>query len=80
LRKEDNPTKRARLIKIINNLDAESLGNVVRAFSTYFSLVNIVEEAFQHQQRHRLRRSSGNLWKGSFENTFREFQQDGLSA
>ena len=39
-------------------LDPQTLTHVVRAFSTYFSLINIVEEAFQHRQR-RLQREIG---------------------
>ena len=54
LRKEDNAVKRARLMSLIESLDQNTLSQVVRAFSTYFSLVNIAEEASQLQQRRRL--------------------------
>ena len=48
LRKVDNPKKRAQLMKFIETLDAETLTEVVRAFSIYFSLINIAEEDYQH--------------------------------
>ncbi len=54
LHKKDDPKKRQRLMALIDSLDAHTLTQVVRAFSTYFSLVNIAEEASQLQQRRHL--------------------------
>src|SRR5210317_1393425 len=51
LRKTDNPARRRRLNKLIHDLSPEKLVHVVRAFSIYFSLVNIAEESYQHDQR-----------------------------
>jgi len=51
LNKEDNPAQRQELIAFIETLDADTLVQVVRAFSTYFSLVNIAEEAFHPEER-----------------------------
>ena len=79
LRKNDNPRKREQLMKFIESLDADTLTQVVRAFSIYFSLVNIAEEDFQHQQRRRLVRQSTALWTGSFDATLREFKDQGLT-
>ena len=80
LRVADNPQKRNRLLKIINGLDADTLAHVVRAFSIYFSLVNIAEEAYSHDQRRRSIRKGGPLWNGSFDASFREFRQQGVDA
>ena len=80
LRKEDNPRKRRRLQEVIRNLDADTLSHVVRAFSIYFSLVNIAEEAFQHRQRRRRIHGGGKLWGGSFDTVLREFRSEGVSA
>ena len=44
LHKKDNPQKRQRLMQLIESLDAATLTQVVRAFSNYFSLVNVAEE------------------------------------
>ncbi len=79
LRKEDNPSLRARLAKKIDKLDPETLNHVVRAFNLYFSLVNIAEEAFQHKERRRHVRQGGPLWRGSFDHTLREFDSEGIS-
>ena len=63
LREEENPRKRERLHKLIGKLTYHA----ARAFSLYFSLANIAEEAFQHQQRRRMVRVGGPLWTGSFD-------------
>jgi phosphoenolpyruvate carboxylase len=80
LRKEDAQPKRLRLEKIIESLDAETLTHVVRAFSIYFSLVNLAEESFAHQTRRAQVRQGGPLWKGSFDATLREFRALGVTA
>ncbi len=79
LRKKDNPQKRKRLNQIVSLLDSNTLDNVVRAFSTYFSLLNIVEEAYQHRIRRRRVRAGGPLWPGSFDATLREFKSQGIN-
>ncbi len=80
LHKEDSPTGRRRLEILIESLDAETLTHVVRAFSIYFSLVNLAEESFQHQARRAQVRHGGPLWNGSFDATLREFRAQGISA
>ncbi|MGE5026917.1 MAG: phosphoenolpyruvate carboxylase, partial [Betaproteobacteria bacterium] len=80
LHKKDSPTSRRRLEEIIESLDAETLTHVVRAFSIYFSLVNLAEESFQHQTRRAQVFRGGPLWKGSFDDTLREFHAQGISA
>jgi phosphoenolpyruvate carboxylase len=73
LRKKDNARLRARLSRMIDALEPDALIHVVRAFTLYFSLVNIAEEDFQHRQRRRMVRASRPLWTGSFDLTLREF-------
>jgi phosphoenolpyruvate carboxylase len=74
-----NPAKREQLNRLIQKLDPEILTHVVRAFSTYFSLVNIAEEAYQHRQRRLEVRRGGPLWRGSFDHTIRQFREEGLT-
>ncbi|MHB9119483.1 MAG: phosphoenolpyruvate carboxylase [Burkholderiales bacterium] len=80
LRKGDSPARRRRLEKLIESLDADTLTHVVRAFSIYFSLVNLAEESFQHQTRRAQVRHGGPLWNGSFDATLREFRAQGIGA
>jgi phosphoenolpyruvate carboxylase len=79
LRKRENALKRRKLTKYIAGLDPDTLVHVVRAFSIYFSLVNIAEEAYLHRQRRRQVRSGGPLWLGSFDSVLREFNRDGIT-
>jgi phosphoenolpyruvate carboxylase len=80
LRKAEDPTLRKRLAWVIDSLDADNLTHVVRAFSIYFSLVNIAEEAHQHRLRRRQARTGGPLWVGSFDHTLRDFAERGIDG
>jgi phosphoenolpyruvate carboxylase len=80
LHKEEDSQKRARLMSLIETLDEETLTQVVRAFSTYFSLVNVAEEASQLQLRRRQMRKGGELWIGSFDSALCDFIDMGMSA
>ncbi|RMG30477.1 MAG: phosphoenolpyruvate carboxylase [Gammaproteobacteria bacterium] len=78
LRKADDPRLRARLMRLIDRLDPEALTHVIRAFNVYFSLVNIAELEFHSRERRRTVHGGGELWKGSFDETLREFHRQGL--
>ncbi|MEO6697725.1 MAG: phosphoenolpyruvate carboxylase, partial [Gammaproteobacteria bacterium] len=78
LRKQPNPRIRRRLAQLINSLDTDTLTHVIRAFSTYFSLVNIAEEDYQHRQRRLQVRAGGPLWVGSFDHTLRQLHTQGV--
>ena len=80
LHKQEDEQKRMRLMSLIEALDEETLTQVVRAFSTYFSLVNVAEEASQLQQRRRQMRKGECLWIGSFDSALRDFIDMGMSA
>lgn len=79
LRRDDTPRQRLRLDRFIAGLDPETLTHVVRAFSTYFSLANIAEEAELYRSRRRALRSGGPLWTGSFDEALREFKGRGIA-
>lgn len=80
LRDRDDPDKRRRLLDAIAELDLATLEQVIRAFSTYFSLANVAEEAFLHRQR-RVQVTTGKpLWRGSFDDTLRTFHERGVTA
>ena len=80
LHKKETPVKRRRLKRVIERIEESTLEQVVRAFHTYFSLANIAEESFKHRERRKQIRAGKPLWKGSFENTIREFHERGVSA
>ncbi|BAZ93376.1 phosphoenolpyruvate carboxylase [Thiohalobacter thiocyanaticus] len=78
LRKVDDPKLRSRLMRMIDQLNPAILTHVVRAFNVYFSLVNIAEQAFQHRQRRREVSTGKRLWLGSFDDTLRQFREQGI--
>jgi len=80
LHKQEDSKKRERLMTLIDSLDEQTLTQVVRAFSTYFSLVNVAEEASQLQLRRRQMRKGGELWIGSFDSALHDFIDMGMSA
>ncbi|WP_455367017.1 phosphoenolpyruvate carboxylase, partial [Kaarinaea lacus] len=80
LRKQENIEEQERLDKIIESLDPDKLTHVVRAFSNYFSLVNIAEETHQHFLRHQRSMHEGPNWVGSFEATLSELKDSGVSV
>ena len=79
LRKKDSPGKRKQLAHLIDQLDPDTLADVIRAFNIYFTLVNIAEEAHQHQIRRKQKRK--NIYGvGSFNDTIKQFHEDGIAA
>lgn len=80
LRDKTDSAKRRYLDKLVASMDPVSTEHVVRAFSIYFSLVNIAEEEFQHKQRRREVGPYGFTWKGSFYNALNDFQKEDVSA
>ncbi|MBK8537835.1 MAG: phosphoenolpyruvate carboxylase [Candidatus Competibacteraceae bacterium] len=80
LRRQSDPKTRERLMRFIAALNPELLNPVVRAFNTYFSLANIAEEDFQHQQRREQVRCGKPLWRGSFDETLRTLRAAGVDA
>ena len=72
-----------QLIKYIDGLDPQILKNVVRAFSKYFALVNVAEEAYQHIHRESILKSgkSGSaLWEGSFDHMLKDCKLHGITT
>ncbi len=79
LRKSYDENLYRELMDEIQALDAESLNLVVRAYGLYFNLVNIAEEDYSHQFRRRQIRRGLRLWRGSFYDTIRGFQRQGMT-
>ncbi|EXJ15034.1 phosphoenolpyruvate carboxylase [Imhoffiella purpurea] len=79
LREQEDPELRDRLMKRIEGLDPQTLSEVIRAFNIYFGLVNTAEELNAHLARMDLISAGERLWIGSFDDTVRGFQEDGVS-
>ncbi len=80
LHREEDERRRERLARLIDRLDQDLTGQVIRAFSTYFSLVNVAEEAALQDRRRRYLQTGTPLWTGSFEATLRALKEQGFSA
>jgi len=79
LRKDPDPGRLKRLKKLIYRLPPHTLRPVIRAFATYFQLVNIAEESFQHRQRRHVASSGKTLWEGSFDQCIRQLRDRGIT-
>ena len=81
LRQRENAKKRAEFMALIESLPAKIIEQVIRAYSIYFSLVNVAEEDFQHRQRRRSVRKHGHAtWKGSFYKTLTDFRKKNVDT
>ena len=78
LREHDDPRLRAKLMKRIDGLDPQTLSEVIRAYTLYFSLAHIAEEVHGVMQRRSMVSAGGRLWRGSFDHTLRQFVEDGV--
>lgn len=81
IREKNDPKRRTELMQIIEDLDQDMLGKVIRAFNTFYALSNLVEEDFNHRERRRIfRRGDDHLWKGSFLDAVKCLQKEGITA
>ena len=80
LQRDNSPIRKQQLLKTLQNIPADSLNEVIRAFSLYFSLLNIAEESTQLQQRRQQIEKSKHYWRGSFHDTLLALKNSGVSA
>ena len=80
LRDADDPELRAKLMKRINGLDPQTLSEVIRAYTIYFSLAHLVEDVHAFLHRRSLISAGGRLWRGSFDHSLRQLHADGVDA
>lgn len=79
LRNKDDVKLREQMITRIVALDESQLVDVIRALNIYFSLVNTAEEAHQYHNRMIQLRNGDDLWRGSFNDTLKQFRKEGVS-
>lgn len=80
LHQQEDQARRTELMTLIDAMPAAKVELVVRAFSSYFKLVNEAEESFAYRNRRRLLSHGMALWEGSFDRTLGELKAQGVSA
>ena len=80
LQQQEDQARRTELMSLIDAMPATKVELVVRAFSSYFKLVNVAEESFAHRNRRRMLSHGMTLWEGSFDRTLGDFKAQGLST
>lgn len=77
--RDGSPARRQQLMDSLKNLPADNLSEVIRAFSMYFSLLNIAEESTNLHQRRREAEKNKHFWRGSFHDTLLNLKQSGVN-
>ncbi len=81
LKRSENDEKRRRLLRYIDKLDLATVGQVIRAFSIYFSLVNVAEEIARHQRfSHAMRDREKRRKDGSLEGALATLKENEIGA
>ncbi|MHB1085225.1 MAG: phosphoenolpyruvate carboxylase [Thiobacillus sp.] len=80
LQQQEDQQRRTALMEVIDAMPASKVELVVRAFSSYFKLVNVAEESFAHRNRRRMLSHGMMLWEGSFDRTLAEFRAQGITV
>ncbi len=80
LLRDGGPLRRRHLLETIETLDPEAIGEAVRAFNRYFSLLNIAEESHYLRQRRRQAERGGHYWPGSFHDTLLSLKESGVAV
>ncbi|MGB9128020.1 MAG: phosphoenolpyruvate carboxylase [Thiobacillus sp.] len=80
LQQQEDQQRRTELMAMIDAMPAGKVELVVRAFSSYFMLVNVAEESFAHRNRRRLLSHGMALWEGSFDRTLGDLKAQGISV
>ncbi|MEQ1662493.1 MAG: phosphoenolpyruvate carboxylase [Thiobacillus sp.] len=80
LQQKEDQQRRSELMALIDAMPADKVELVVRAFSSYFMLVNVAEESFAHRNRRRMLSHGMSLWNGSFDRTLEDLKTQGLDA
>jgi len=78
LQRDGNSSRRQQLLDSLKNLPADIQNEVIRAFSMYFSLLNIAEESTNLHQRRRQAEKNKHFWRGSFHDTLLNLQRSGV--
>src|SRR5699024_2087803 len=77
LRDTEDSEKRDALQKLVVELPAATMTEVVRAFAIYFNLANLLEELHGYRTRLVWGQTDGPMWPGSFDQTIHKLHEQG---
>jgi phosphoenolpyruvate carboxylase len=80
LHQQEDQQRRTELMALIDAMPATKVELVLRAFSSYFMLVNVAEESFAHRNRRRMLSHGMPLWEGSFDRTVADLKAQGMTV
>jgi phosphoenolpyruvate carboxylase len=80
LHQQEDQQRRTELMALIDAMPASKVELVLRAFSSYFMLVNVAEESFAHRNRRRMLSHGMPLWEGSFDRTVADLKAQGMTV
>jgi len=80
LRRDGSLPQQLNLLETVEELDPDAIGEVVRVFNRYFSLLNIAEESHYLRIRRRQAERGGHYWPGSFHDTLLKLKESGVTA
>jgi phosphoenolpyruvate carboxylase len=79
LLRDGSQSGQQHLLETVKGLDPEAIGEVVRVFNRYFSLLNIGEESHYLRLRRRQAERGGHYWPGSFHDTLLALKDSGVT-
>lgn len=78
LLREGSLSRRQHLLDAVEGLEPEAVGEVVRAFNRFFSMLNIAEESYYLKLRRQTQ--VGRYWPGSFHDTLLTLKESGMTV
>ena len=79
IQRDGSSSRRHQLHEMLKQLSPEIQSEVIRSFSIYFSLLNIAEESTNLHQRRRQMEKNQHFWRGSFHETLKNLQAQGVA-
>lgn len=76
--REGSLSRRQHLLDAVDGLEPEAVGEVVRAFNRFFSMLNIAEESYYLKLRRQMQ--VGRYWPGSFHDTLLTLKESGMTV
>lgn len=78
-KRDGSPHQIKKIWALIDQMSADQISQVVRVFSLYFSLMNVVEESLSVQKRRQLTQRLGHFGAGSFREMLGQLKEFGVT-